>query len=61
MSPRTPRQLLLRWPIAVVALAAGAWLLLPRPAITRENAARIQVGMTLTEVEALLGGPARAE
>jgi outer membrane protein assembly factor BamE (lipoprotein component of BamABCDE complex) len=41
-------------------MAVGIWLLWPRPsAITKENANRIQVGMTLQEVEAILGGPAR--
>jgi hypothetical protein len=30
-----------------------------RSAITRENAARFQEGMTLEEVEAILGGPER--
>jgi hypothetical protein len=44
----------------VLALACG-WLLWPRTAITRENAAKIQVGMTMAEVEAILGGPARDE
>jgi hypothetical protein len=46
---------------AVAAVAIGVWLLWPRTALTRENAAKIQVGMTLTEVEAILGGPARDE
>jgi len=31
----------------------------PRTPITRENVARIQPGMDLAEVEAILGGPAR--
>ena len=39
----------------------GGWLLWPRPSITRENAAKIGIGMTLGEVEALLGGPERIE
>jgi hypothetical protein len=44
----------------LVGLAFVAWLLWPRPtAINRENAAQIQVGMTLAEVEAVLGGPPR--
>jgi hypothetical protein len=42
-----------------IGLAIGVWLLWPRSAITRENAAKIQNGMTLEEVEAILGGPAR--
>jgi len=46
-------------PVALVALGVAGWLLLPRTAITRENAAKIQEGMTLAEVEAILGGPAR--
>lgn len=43
------------------ATLTGAWLLWPRPttAITRENAERIKLGMTIAEVEAILGGPAR--
>jgi outer membrane protein assembly factor BamE (lipoprotein component of BamABCDE complex) len=58
----TRRRLLLFALIAVaVVLAVGVWLLWPRTAITRENAAKIQAGMTLAEVEAILGGPARDE
>jgi hypothetical protein len=45
----------------VVLLGVGAWLLCPRSAITRENAARLRPGMYLAEVEAILGGPARDE
>jgi hypothetical protein len=62
-SSMTRRRLLL-WvlPAALVLLSVGAWLLRPRPSpITEENAAKIQKGMMLTEVEALLGGPARNE
>ena len=33
----------------------------PQSAITRENAARIKMGMTLAEVESILGGPTRDE
>jgi hypothetical protein len=44
-----------------VALAVGLWWVWPRTAITRENAERIREGMTLAEVEAILGGPARDE
>ncbi|SRR5260370_6050871 len=44
---------------ASLALGAGAWLRWPRTAITRENAAKIHIGMTLAEVEAILGGPPR--
>jgi hypothetical protein len=45
----------------LLALGAGSWLLWPRTAITRENAAKIQLDMTLEEVESILGGPARDE
>jgi hypothetical protein len=61
LSPRKRRLLLACLPAAVVALAVGVWLLWPRTAITRENAEKIQPGMTLAEVEAILGGPARDE
>jgi hypothetical protein len=61
-SMTTHRRLLLFGLLAVaVVLATGSWLLWPRTAITRENAAKIQVGMTLAEVEAILGGPARSD
>jgi hypothetical protein len=43
----------------LLAMGAGLWLIWPRSAITRENAAKIQVGMTLAEVEVILGGPSR--
>jgi hypothetical protein len=44
----------------LVGLAFVVWLLWSRPtAINRENAAKIQEGMTLAEVEAVLGGPPR--
>jgi hypothetical protein len=61
---RTRRLLLFALPAGsvVAVLALAAWLVLPRPsAITRGNAAKIQEGMTLAEVEAILGGPARDE
>jgi hypothetical protein len=61
MTPRRPRLLLFAVSAGLVALAVGAWLFWPRTAITRENAAKIQPGMTLAEVEAILGGPAREE
>ena len=54
----TRRRLLLFALAAVVVLAAGVWLLWPQPAITPENAAKIKQGMTLMEVEAILGAPA---
>ena len=41
-----------------VVVAAGAFVLWPRPdRITRENYERIRVGMSSAEVEAILGGP----
>jgi hypothetical protein len=44
----------------LIGLGVGGWLLWPKStAITRESAAKIQKGMTLAEVEAILGGPAR--
>jgi hypothetical protein len=46
----------------VVVLAACIWLMWPRQSsITHANVARIQNGMVLAEVEALLGGPPRDE
>jgi hypothetical protein len=45
----------------VIALAVGAWWCLPRTGITRENAGRIQPGITVAEVELMLGGPQRDE
>src|SRR6266478_2347267 len=60
MRSRTRRLLLLA--LATVAvLVAGVCLLWPQSAITRENAEMIWEGMTLAEVEAILGGPARDE
>jgi hypothetical protein len=58
---RRTRLLLFALPGALVATMLAAWVLWPRTAITRENAAKIQPGMTLAEVEAILGGPARDE
>jgi hypothetical protein len=55
------RLFLLALPVALVLLGVGTFVLWPRTAITRENAERIQVGMTLAEVEEMLGGPARDE
>jgi hypothetical protein len=44
-------------PLLLAALAVGAWLLIPtRPPVDAEAAARVQVGMTLAEVETALGG-----
>jgi hypothetical protein len=61
MTRRTRRLLLLALPAALVTAALTGWLLWSRTAITAANAARIEKGMTLAEVEALLGGPARDE
>jgi hypothetical protein len=63
MATMTRRRLLVFSLIAtLVGLGVGAWALWPqRTAITRENAAKIQKGMTLAEVEAILGGTARHE
>jgi SmpA / OmlA family len=55
------RLLLIAIPVAAASIAVGAWLMWPRTVITPENAARIQPGMTVAEVEAILGGPARDE
>jgi SmpA / OmlA family len=56
------RLLLLALPVALVLLGVSGWALWPRPsAITRENFKKIEPGMTLAEVEAILGGPARSE
>jgi hypothetical protein len=56
------RLLLVALSAALLMLGAGAVVLWPRPsAIVQENAAKIQKGMTLAEVEELLGGPARNE
>jgi hypothetical protein len=61
MTRRTRRLVLLTLPAGPAVALVAAWLLWPRTAITRENAARIQLGMTLAEVEEILGGPARDE
>jgi len=47
--------------LAVAGTAVFAYLLHPRSAINRENFEKIREGMTLAEVEAILGGPARLE
>jgi hypothetical protein len=58
----TRRRLLVFGLLATLTgLGLGGWLLWPRTAITRENAAKIKRGRTLAEVEAILGGPARNE
>ncbi len=43
----------------VSALAAGFLTLTPPVAVTQSNFEKIQVGMSRSEVEAILGGPAR--
>lgn len=46
--------------LSVVLLGVGAWTVLPRgSAICRENYDRLTAGMSLREVEDILGGPAR--
>jgi hypothetical protein len=55
------RLLLLALPVVAVSLAAGVWVLRSPTPITWANAAKIQPGMTLTEVEAILGGPPRLD
>lgn len=49
--------------VALVLLGVSVWWLWPREqsAITRANAEKIHVGMTLAEVQAILGGPPRME
>jgi hypothetical protein len=60
----TRRRLLLVVLPATLLFGVGVWLLWLRhgePGITTENAYRVQKGMTLIEVEAILGGPERKE
>ena len=56
------RPRLLRWAGALALLglvvALVVWLMSPRPGTTLVNYQRIQNGMTLAEVEAVLGRPA---
>jgi hypothetical protein len=47
--------------ITAIGLSVGIWLSSPRSAITLANATRIEEGMPLSEVETILGGPARDE
>jgi hypothetical protein len=44
--------------LVALALAFTDWALSLQPGVTEANAKRIRQGMTLGEVEALLGGPA---
>jgi hypothetical protein len=61
MCKRRRHILLLALPPLFAALALAVWLLRPDSAITLENVDRIELGMNLQEVEAILGGPARDE
>jgi hypothetical protein len=55
------------WAVALAGIVAagvgvfGLWLYAGRTAITEANAVRIRPGMTLAEIEGILGGPARDE
>jgi hypothetical protein len=51
------RQFLFFLLAAVVVGLAATWLFWPRTAISDETAAKIKVGMTVAEVEEILGGP----
>jgi hypothetical protein len=57
----TRRRLLMFALPVVAALVVGMWLLWPRTVITRDTFDKVQVGMNLAEVEAVLGGPERNE
>lgn len=62
--PRRRRFLLVFLAAVLAGLAFGVWLLWPPEPVSeinQEHAARIRPGMTLAEVEAILGGPARRE
>jgi hypothetical protein len=51
------RRLLLVALVAAGLAAAFFWLQLPRPGVTRANFERLEEGMTLEEVETILGRP----
>jgi SmpA / OmlA family len=56
------RLLLFALPVTLVLLGSAAWALWPHStAITWENAKKIKEGMTMADVEAILGGPTRDE
>jgi hypothetical protein len=60
----TRRRTLLFTTLVIAVVAIGVWLLWPHESlseINQENAERVHFGMTLAEVEALLGGKARRE
>jgi hypothetical protein len=61
LSPMRSRRCLFLFIAVASLLALGMWLTWPHTRITRENAVRIHEGMTLEEVELLLGGPGRDE
>ncbi len=49
--------------VALILLGVSAWALWPweQSAITRGNAEKIHLGMSLAEVQTILGGPPRTE
>src|SRR5438874_13692832 len=51
------RRLLLAVAAVALVLAAGVVLLWPRSPVRRENGAKVEPGMSLDQVEAILGGP----
>src|SRR5258708_7344213 len=61
MSKGKRRPLCLALFACIAAAGIVAFLLLSRSAINRENFEKIAVGMTLAEVETILGGPQRDE
>jgi len=61
MTRRTRRLLMIGLPAVLVAVLLTTWLFWPRTPITRGNATRIVEGLSLAEVEGILGGPARDE
>jgi hypothetical protein len=55
------RWLLLSAGVLVLLAAVAVWFGIPRSKISLASFDKIEVGMTQAEVEAILGGPARAE